>query len=63
MRLVDVKLVEAKLEEVLEMAKQVKHSDMLVYLIEVALTEAREDYYRRLPLGHPHRQPPLPGVS
>ena len=55
MRLVDVKLVEVKLEEALEMAKQVMHSDMLQYLIEVALIEAREDYYRRQPFGHPDR--------
>lgn len=59
MGLVDVKRVEAKLEEALEMAKQVKHSDMLLYLIEAALTEAREDYYRRLPLGHPEKRSPV----
>lgn len=63
MKLVEVKLVEVKLEEALEMAKQVRHSDMLQYLIEVALIEVREDYYRRLPLGHPDKQPPLPGAS
>jgi len=54
----DLKQVVAKLEEALKLAKQVEHSDMLCYLIETALTEAREDYYRRLPLGHPERSRP-----
>lgn len=58
-----MRLVEVKLEEALETAKQVKHSDLLQYLIEVALIEAREDYYRRLPLGHPGKQPPLSGSN
>jgi len=52
----DVKQVVTKLEEALWIAKQVDHSDMLRYLIETALTEAREDYYRRLPFGHPDRR-------
>ena len=54
----DVKQVVPKLMEALEIAKQVKHSDMLCYLIETALTEAREDYYRRLPADHPDRKSP-----
>lgn len=54
----DVKLVVPKLMEALEMAKQVKHSDMLCYLIDAALTEAREDYYRRLSAEHPDRKSP-----
>ena len=33
-------------------------ADMLCYLIETALTEAREDYYRRLPADHPDRKSP-----
>lgn len=53
-----VKQVVPKLMEALEIAKQVKHSDMLRYLIETALTEAREDYYRRLPADHHDRKSP-----
>jgi acyl-CoA thioesterase FadM len=54
----DVKRVETLLEEALETAKQVQHSEMLQYLIQMALREAQVDYYRQLPMGHPDRHPP-----
>ncbi|AXV15208.1 hypothetical protein CYG48_05515 [Neorhizobium sp. SOG26] len=53
-----VKRVASKLEEALEMAKQAPHSEMLQYLIQMALREAQVDYYRQLPVDHPERLPP-----
>ncbi len=56
----DVRRVATGLEEALEMAKQVSHSEMLQYLIQMALREAQVDYYRQRPKGHPDRRPPAP---
>lgn len=58
--LANVEQVASKLVEALDLAVRIEHSDMLRYLIEAAIIEAREDYFRRLPVDHPDWRPPAP---